>query len=310
MPIRLGYFKIGSLPVRSLTIITGGILGKLSDSAAVGVAERLLGSLTDAEAERVCLKNIRTDSPLAGALRHCAPRLRQNWIQIHTPHRRMGIPRDPALLWGKMKSKHRGWIKRNIRKLDQLHGGQVRFACLTREDDVPAICQYADGIAAQTYQRGLGAGFRDCPEQRLRLRLAASHSGLKSYFLFVRERPVAFWIGTVMKRVFFSAYTGYDPAFRNLEVGTTLLLHLLEQLSAEGLAEFDFGLGDAPYKQRFADEYWLETDISVYAARPRPLGVGTVLEAACCLNYGLKGALQRAGRLGKLKRWWRGRLAS
>ena len=50
--------------------------------------------------------------------------------------------------------------------------------------------------------------------------------------------------------------TGYDPDLREYVPGTLVLFRLVDELIREGVRKFDFGLGDAHYKQRYGDESW------------------------------------------------------
>jgi CelD/BcsL family acetyltransferase involved in cellulose biosynthesis len=47
----------------------------------------------------------------------------------------------------------------------------------------------------------------------------------------------------------------YDTEYRRFEVGHMLLQHLIDQSFANGLTTFDLGVGDFPYKARWATHH-------------------------------------------------------
>jgi CelD/BcsL family acetyltransferase involved in cellulose biosynthesis len=68
------------------------------------------------------------------------------------------------------------------------------------------------------------------------------------------DRPIAFHFGFC----FAGRYLWYKPSFdiglARMSPGEALLRRLLLAAAGEGAREFDFGLGDEPFKRRFADQ--------------------------------------------------------
>jgi CelD/BcsL family acetyltransferase involved in cellulose biosynthesis len=66
------------------------------------------------------------------------------------------------------------------------------------------------------------------------------------------EQPVAFHFGTCYRRVYLWYKPSFDIALARRSPGEVLLRHLLLAAIDEGARTFDFGLGDEPFKRRFA----------------------------------------------------------
>jgi hypothetical protein len=72
--------------------------------------------------------------------------------------------------------------------------------------------------------------------------------------------------GTVCyKQSLYLAATGYDPAYRNYELGTILLMKVLEDSCGTDVAKVDFGEGDADYKRRFSSGSFDERSVRLFA---------------------------------------------
>ena len=143
-----------------------------------------------------------------------------------------------------------------------------------------------------------------------RLALGRKENWLRGTVLHVDDKPCAFWIGSVHKKVFHSEATGYNSAYRKYELGTVVFLKLVEDLCREKVASIDFGLGDALYKRRFGDESWQEGSVRIYASSFKGTKLNlirTILEGSALAGR------QLANRIGieqRLKTLWRKKLAS
>ena len=121
---------------------------------------------------------------------------------------------------------------------------------------------------------------------------------------------MAFWYGSGYRGVFTTAH-GLDPAYTNLRVGTYVLMKLVEDLCADPTVDvLDFGFGDADYKRRFGQESWAETDVFVFAARPRARLPSTSPRSAIVGAGDVAASVVgRAGLTDRVKKAWRGRPA-
>jgi CelD/BcsL family acetyltransferase involved in cellulose biosynthesis len=85
-----------------------------------------------------------------------------------------------------------------------------------------------------------------------RLTMASDIRWLRFTRLDLDERPVAFHFGTFYGNTFLWYKPSFDVALAKQSPGEVLLRKLLLAANEEGAHTFDFGLGDEPFKQRFA----------------------------------------------------------
>jgi len=174
---------------------------------------------------------------------------------------------------------------------------------------LPKLCAQIERVAALTYQRGLGAGFVDDEEHRLRLDLFAKRGQLRAQVLEIEGRLSAYWIGTIYKGVFYSSATGYDPDLRFYEPGSLVFIHMIDELVREGVGRLDFGLGDAHYKQRFGDNCWREATIRLFAPTLKGVVLRSLLGIFNLADDASRRILQKFRLLDRLKTDWRRRMA-
>ncbi|MGB7149483.1 MAG: GNAT family N-acetyltransferase, partial [Terriglobales bacterium] len=89
--------------------------------------------------------------------------------------------------------------------------------------------------------------------------------------------------------------------------GTFLMTKILEQFCAEGVEEVDFGLGDAPYKQRFGNCWWEEASIDIFAPTLKGLRINALRTPAIFTEQVVKKTLEKTQILPRIKRLWRNR---
>ena len=124
----------------------------------------------------------------------------------------------------------------------------------------------ADRVARSTYQRALGAGFADTPEQRTLAAVGLEHGWLRGYLLYLDAEPIAYWLCSVYGGTILIRTAGYDNAYAEQRVGIYLLMRVVEDACADpALRVLDFGPGDAAYKQQFSNEQWQERNLVVFA---------------------------------------------
>lgn len=150
-----------------------------------------------------------------------------------------------------LKSKHRAWIRRKERELTLAYPEKVEFKMFSTGDDVLGLCSELEAVASKSYQRALGAGFKDGDEMRARYHWLAERGRTAACVLRVGGASVGYWAGSVFGNTFHSSVTAYAQELKRFEVGNLLLVRVVDALAAEGTEWFDFGLGDAAYKERF-----------------------------------------------------------
>jgi CelD/BcsL family acetyltransferase involved in cellulose biosynthesis len=76
---------------------------------------------------------------------------------------------------------------------------------------------------------------------------------LRLWIMEIEGEPVAAWYGLRYAEVDSYYQAGRDPAFERLNVGFVLLCHTIRCAFEDGMRAYRFGLGDEPYKRRFAE---------------------------------------------------------
>lgn len=308
LPLNLAYLARFSPKTRTLTVLHAGFLGTWDEETAAGLTGFLPQLFAKLRANLIRFNWLPEQHPVLAALRHSIGRCWRDSQGDAQKHWSMSIPSAPGeLLTKRLKSKHRGWIKKKTLELEKAHPGRVTWRVF-RSGDVLALFPELEKVAATTYQRALSSGFADTPEFRWMFENFNAQGSLRIYVMSVDGVAAGYWIGTVLQGTFHSMYTGYDPAFRDYELGTQIFVRMIDSLAEEGVPSFDFGLGDALYKQRFGDTEWQDVSLSVF--RPSLTGLFfRFLTAGCrALRRSAEWVIARAGVVQKIKTKWRRRL--
>ncbi len=73
--------------------------------------------------------------------------------------------------------------------------------------------------------------------------------------------PIAFEMGFIHKKIFYSCNTAYDKSFGNLSPRKILLYHSAPRLKKDGFEIFDFARGDTALKREFAELSYRQFDL-------------------------------------------------
>jgi CelD/BcsL family acetyltransferase involved in cellulose biosynthesis len=208
-----------------------------------------------------------------------------------------------------MRHSFRRGVKAKTRDLEAKFPQSVRFTIFSRPEDLAQVLVDVEAVAAKTYHRGLGTGFKSDDEHKRILEMEAKAGRLRACILYGADAPRAFLIGFVYGETFYGVYTGYEPGLREYDLGTLVFIHLIDRLCEEKVKVFDFGLGDAFYKRRLADRCWNDVSISIY--RPSLRGAALKLAFTGCLYFDqfLRSVGQRLKLVNWVKRAWRSQLA-
>jgi hypothetical protein len=296
------------MPARVLTFVYQGSLGTVDSDAAESLVAHVQSLLAAGEADAAEFHHLPQDSPILDVLRAHEARW---WCRVEpTPnaHWEMAVLSEADFFAKKVKSKHRSGIRRKQRELEAEFQGRLAWRWLDRFDDVPGLCRRLEAVAARTYQRELGGGFVDDDEHRRRFQLFADRNQLRVQVLEIDGAVRAFWLGSIYQGVFHSAETGYDPELRSFEVGTQMFIRMLDELAREGVQTLDFGLGDAFYKQRYADRRWDETTVRLFARTVKGAALCSAIVSFGFVDRGARWLVRRLGALDQVKTGWRRRL--
>lgn len=306
--ITIGYKSLFKLEVPCLTILYNGLLGNWSNETSNALISELIGSLRRREADLAWLNLLRSDSQIYGLARSKPNLLCRDHIVETNTHWKMTLPGSLDEFLQGMTAKHRYWLKRLPKVIEKDFAGKVSYEYYRSPGKLERLFTDAEEIAQKTYQRDLNAGFMDNHEMRRRLALSAEKGWLRSYLLYIDEKPCAFWIGTLYGNTFHLDFTGYDPSYKRYEPGTILFMKMLEDLAQNKVKEMDFGSGDAQYKQRFGDYHWNESSVFIYAPTIKGVFLKAIRFSNTALHeYAVKFAA-KTNILQKTKRLWRDKL--
>jgi hypothetical protein len=182
-PIRLGYRTLFSLPVRSVFVVHGGVLGAVGPSAADALVDRLLTSLKSGDAEAVSIHFVDTDSEFArAALAKPGWLLRDRFLQPQR-HHFLDLRSLATNFLTSLSKRERSHQRQRHKALLKDYNGAVEILCWNDVEDVDRLAGVAESIARKSYQRGIGVGFSDSREVRERLRFEARQGWLRSFVL-------------------------------------------------------------------------------------------------------------------------------
>jgi len=305
----IGYLRPVRISAKVIAVIHQGLLAHVDEETARESVHYLWSLLGSGVADAIEFHYLSEHSTLLQALLlysspwFCEKKLKWNI------HREMDIPAEEGFIEHKVRSKHRSRIRKKQQELESAFPDKVSWRWMSRFDDISVLCARLEEVAARTYQRGLGAGFIDNEEYRQRFALFARRGQLRVQLLEIDGKVRAFWFGFVYQGVFHSSETGYDPDLRKYEVGTLIFIRMADELALEGVRKLDFGLGDAPYKQRFGDHSWREKTVWLFAPTVKGLVLRAMLRLSIMLDSTARQVLQKMGLTDKLKTIWRGRVA-
>lgn len=300
-----GYLTPVKIPARSVSIINQGLMGDLIPEYAEAIVEALQTHLKKGGADFVVFHQLHENSTFLSAARARASRVLLEVPRAWPAHWALAMKPEPGFLVKAMRSKHRSWIKKKTQELETKYPGAVSWEWKTEFNDLPEFCEAIEQVAALAYQRGLGAGFYNDEEHRSRYSLFARRGMLRACVLRLEGKPAGFWIGTVYNGVFHSSVTGFNPNLRDLEIGTQIFLQTVDNLAREGVTEFDFGLGDASYKQRFGDKTWKECTVHLFAPSIKGLALRSVTGFFDFADHNARRVLSAMGGIDKVKTKWR-----
>jgi hypothetical protein len=308
--LRLGYLKVLQIRLRQFVFVREGFLGEQTERVATLMVEKIVKALREGDAGRALWCNM----PLVGTLSQCVknrcPPLQREFVCQRNQHWRTRLSGNFEDFIAKRPKKHRYSLRRIGRVFEAEFSGRVRYETFHSLDHVGPFCEAAEQVARTTYQRGMGAGFMDCEENRKRLVLAARKGWLRGYVAFLGKQPLAFWYGERVGNVMYLTWTGFDPAYREYEVGTILFLKMIADLLSCGVTEIDYGLGWAHYKERFGDLCLQEQDVAIYAPTFWGYGVNLLRTLEASLNRCGTKLLSWLKMRDKVKRRWRSGLAA
>jgi hypothetical protein len=308
LPSKLGYRTVYAPVVRGLSVVHEGLLGREDDAVADAVLDELSANLAHGDADVLLFRQLRCDSRLREAAQGRSTFLtRQRLSRTHLRWL-IDLPATFDDYLASLSTGTRKGIRRTISRIEKDLGNRVSTVTYRDPGELDRYFQDAERVAARTYQRRLGVGFRNDAAQRGRAMMLASYGLLRGWVLYIDGLPVAFEQGEAYRNRFVSRYAGYDPSHRRSGIGTYLLAKTIESLVEDRqVSVFDFGFGDADYKRKLGHRAVEEGDLVLYARRARPIRINVVRTGLLGVSHGFTGGLRRLALLDASKDWWRRR---
>jgi len=304
----IGYKTLFSLRARSLTLLNGGILG--SDQYSQELLDALLEVVRQGDADVLLISQTPCNSAFWTAAKQTLRKLLSEQVGPTSLHWKLDVSEPFEGFLSRFNSKQRRDLLNPRKLIERNFENQFEYKCYSDPEDIARVVEEAEQIQSGTYHRGLGVGFVNDEEHSRRLRLEAETGRLRVYFLYLEDKPVAFWMCTLYKSVLHLGYTGYISDYRKYHPGMALLLYMVEDgCSSEAIHELDFGEGDADYKRKFTDQNFEQENFRVYSYRPWGVVLFIARLLPATLERMARACLSALGLEKRIKRWWRDRLA-
>lgn len=224
----------------------------VSDRAGIpqSLLEELGNALGKLNSPFILVEDLETDSSLHRALSEELPSGFKTWAPNGLqPRLKFQLPEQQEAYWAKFSSKTRSTLRRKVKK-----AGNLRLERITAPEQVADFLQHAHAISRHTWQASmLGLRIRNDARELEVFTEMASLGRLRCYLLFQNETPVSFVVGNQFNGLYNYEEPGYDQNYADISPGQIILCQMIEDFYAWNRPEwFDFGGGDAPYKQLFA----------------------------------------------------------
>jgi hypothetical protein len=308
--INLGYKTFFRPKMKCLAITYGGILGRKDNETCSVIMRVLLRQLHEKKVSMIYFNHLGKNSCLYRLSRNTPGFLSRSYFPKCEKHWQMSAPENMEQFFQSLSQKHRANLKRYRRKFEQEYEGRFKIAIYSSEVDLDEGIKAAEKISRNTYQWGLGFGFRDDSVNRTLLTTGAKMGWLRLHILYIDSEPCAFenWIRYDKK--YFGHGIGFDPKWKSWRIGTVLFLNTLEYVCRDNSIEtIDFGFGDAEYKQSYGSNSWDEVSVYIFASRIYPILVNILRTCFAAADSALKYAAHKFGLINQVKRLWRNRIA-
>jgi hypothetical protein len=259
---------VARIPLLSADYRDNDLIAPDDDEARRLLLRVLLDACADCSVIRVWF--VAEDSDLWRLVRESRALRSGRWILLSwlpTPHWSARLAGSMEEYLRKFGPKTRTKLRRRLRMLAEIAGGEVELHVTTSREDVPAFLQRAMDIGAKSARPGAIRGeMGDAENARLLERLAEA-GRLRCYTLTAAGKPVGFMAGWMTGDTYCMYRTGFDREWASCSPGTTLVLLLIEDLHRLPEARVvDFGHGHWDYKQFFSSDSF--TELGVFLVRP------------------------------------------
>lgn len=197
---------------------------------------------------------------------------------------------DAQAYWSTWSKSRRKSFRNRLNRL-----AEVRTVRITEVGDVAGFLEAAHRISAKSWQaRIYGVRVRnDRREQRLLAGLA-SLGFLRCYLLLVDDEPIAFEVGYQYRGYMHGAEAGFDLDHARQSPGNVLMyLEIMDLIAHRTPAVYDFGEGDAPYKQTFSTHTTFSANVWLMRPGLRSRALAALMTCNRVLEHGVHRLLER-----------------
>lgn len=306
LELKLGYKALLKPSFRCLSVVYGGVLGQPDSELCPLLVGELMKQLRGREFDIIQLNYLKTDTVFYRAARKIPGFLSRCYLPKIDEHWRMSVPDNIDQFYSARSKKHRGNLRRTIRKYEQDYQGKSLFSTYTSESDVGEFIRVAADISSKTYQHTLDVGIVNDECTRCLMTAAASKGWFRGHILHAGNKPCAFQLGLCYKKVYYLMSIGYDPFFNSYQPGTVLFLKVLDSLCEDpSIDAMDFYFGDAWYKKHYGTEHWPEASVYIFAPKLHLIFINMLRSSTMCVNAGLGYVVSKIGVVDWIKRKWR-----
>jgi len=293
-------------PARIIHFVYGGALGDLCAHNCRQLTLEVLRLLREGEADVASFTGIQTQSALYRQLLERPGLLGRDHVPDVVNRWGTAVPKNPEDLYRRFSSHRRSEVRRKMRKFAASFAGTLEVKCFRDRADLPSVVRDVEEVAKKSFQRALGNGYIDSPESRQWLLALAMQGMLRCFILYVHDAPVAFWIGSLYKRIFHGNYMAHDPAYNRHSPGVFLMMDVLErfctQQDTDVVSYIDFGTGDFPYKTWLCDDKFEQADVHVFAGTFKGLYLNAVRTPLAVLHWAVRKTATNAGVLDRIRK--------
>ncbi len=305
----VGYRKIWEPKIKKIVFVYGGVLGNADENEFDLLLRHLRTALASGTADVVSFNHLHVESRLYEYLRRKVRGLELGRPLLTNVHWDMEMPNNIDEFYGRLSTKHRHEIRRQMRRLSDNLRGEWCVKSYEHESDIPRLCEDAGFVSRKTYQFAMGVSFVDNERHRKLLAFRARLGWLKAHVLYCQNVPSAFQIGMQYRNTLHLNYIGYDPQWRRFSLGTLLFVKVLEELcNSNKPQQIDFGFGHADYKRSYCTRSWPEVTVFLFSLRFKPQMINMIRGMCSGISSLGESAARRMGFLSKVKTKWRQRI--
>ena len=301
---KIGYAKLPFDGAKILYVSYRGFLGEATNRTAEAVIEAIVATLERNEADAALFYE-GDDSVINSAIRKLNPSKASYCATPLQAHSLMSVSGGMDAIYSRLSSGLRSELRRKTKKFASTYGADVSVRSLHTLSAVEPVLPQIERIAGQSYQRRLGVGFEDTPEQRRRLEVCGRHGWLRVFTLNIGHKVCAYWIGTLYAGRFCSDYLSFDGEYQSYSPGTVLFAHMLEILTFDGALDVDFGAGGGRYKERFGDMPVSEQFVRLFASNASGRYLRSLYSSSFWIDGRLREILGEGAMLSRIKSFWR-----